>query len=196
VRNQLTKALRDQQLGLPVAAERQTTSAFLQKWLEGTAKPRLRARTDADYTVVVTKHLIPVIGNILLQKLGPEHVRDLLQQKGEAGLAPRRVRIIRAVLHTALAQAAAWGLTGRNVADLVKAPRAVRFLPTVLDQEQAKRLLKVAKANRIGALFSVALAVGLRLGEAFALAWSDVDSRRERSPFDGRFSDSTVSSVR
>src|SRR5262245_27832873 len=45
VRGQLTKALREQQLGLPVVVERQSTGEFLKKWLEGTAKPRLRPRT-------------------------------------------------------------------------------------------------------------------------------------------------------
>jgi integrase len=41
--------------------------------------------------------------------------------------------------------------------------------------EDAKTFLEEAKKNRIGALFSVALAVGVRLGEALALGWDDVD---------------------
>ena len=41
--------------------------------------------------------------------------------------------------------------------------------------EQAKVFLERAKKNRIGALFSVALAVGLRLGEALGPGWQDVD---------------------
>src|SRR5262249_53759227 len=35
--------------------------------------------------------------------------------------------------------------------------------------------LKVADSHRLGALFSVALACGLRLGEATGLRWEDVD---------------------
>ena len=45
VQRKLTKTLNDQQFGLPIAAERQAVAAFLTRWLEGTAKPRLRPRT-------------------------------------------------------------------------------------------------------------------------------------------------------
>jgi integrase len=44
-----------------------------------------------------------------------------------------------------------------------------------LDETQARKFLKAAKKERLGPVFSVALAVGLRLGEALGLRWSDVD---------------------
>ncbi len=44
-----------------------------------------------------------------------------------------------------------------------------------LDVTQATAFLKVASAHRLGALFGVALACGLRLGEATGLRWEDVD---------------------
>ena len=46
---------------------------------------------------------------------------------------------------------------------------------TVLEVEQAKAFLTIADAHRLGALFTVALACGLRLGEATGLQWADVD---------------------
>jgi len=78
VRKKLTKAMNDQQLGLPVAIECQTVAQFLARWLEGTARPRLRPRTFADYKEIVEGHLIPSIGKVPLQKLAPEHLRNLL----------------------------------------------------------------------------------------------------------------------
>jgi integrase len=41
--------------------------------------------------------------------------------------------------------------------------------------KDAKKFLDAAKKNRIGSLFSVALAVGLRLGEVLGLGWDDID---------------------
>ena len=41
--------------------------------------------------------------------------------------------------------------------------------------DQAKAFLTVAGTHRLGALFCVALACGLRLGEATGLRWEDVD---------------------
>lgn len=146
--------------------------------VEGTARPRLRARTYADYKVIVDKHLVPALGNLRLQKLGPENVQELFRVKTEEGLSARRIAVIRAVLHTALAQAFEWGAVGRNVADMVKAPRCTRYEAATLDVGQAKALLRTANRHRLGALFSVALAVGVRLGEALGLRWEDIDLKR------------------
>jgi integrase len=123
----------------------------------------------------VNKHLIPALGKVPLLKLRPEHVRELLRTKSEEGLSPRRVRTIRAVLHTVIDEAFKWGRLARNVVDLVKAPRASRYQAAVLDEKQAKALLKAANKHRLGAVFSVAVAIGLRLGEALGLRWEDVD---------------------
>jgi integrase len=138
-------------------------------------RTRLRPRTFADYKRIVNKHLIPAFGKVPLVKLGPEHVRELLRAKTDEGLSARRVRVIRAVLHTALDEAFKWGRIARNVVDLVMAPRASRYQAIVLNEKQAKAFLKAASKHRLGAMFCVALAVGLRLGEALGLRWEDVD---------------------
>lgn len=46
---------------------------------------------------------------------------------------------------------------------------------TPLDVNAAGKFLEVAGTHRLGALFSVALACGLRLGEAKGLRWEDID---------------------
>lgn len=178
VRKQLQKAQADVAQGLPVALERQTVAAFLESWLTGTAKPRLRPRTYADYKKIVDKHLVPVVGHLQVSKLGPQHLQELFAAKTAEGLSARRVRVIRAVFHTAMDQALRWGLIGRNVVDLVRAPRVKRFTATTLTPEQAREFLDVAADHRLGALFSVALAVGLRLGEALGLEWQDIDTTK------------------
>jgi len=45
----------------------------------------------------------------------------------------------------------------------------------VLNEKQAQAFLKAASKHRLGALFSVALAIGLRLGEALGVRWEDAD---------------------
>jgi len=46
--------------------------------------------------------------------------------KMAAGLSPRTVQYVRAVLRRALGQAVKWSLVSRNVATLVDPPRSVR----------------------------------------------------------------------
>jgi integrase len=57
----------------------------------------------------------------------------------------------------------------------VTVPKPQKKAMKAFTLEQATAFLKVAKPHRLGALFSVALACGLRLGEATGLRWEDVD---------------------
>ncbi|CCF84805.1 hypothetical protein NITHO_3980004 [Nitrolancea hollandica Lb] len=47
-----------------------------------------------------------------------------------------------------------------------------------LTPEQARQFLQVAKGDRLEALYSVAIALGLRQGEALGLRWEDVDMQQ------------------
>ena len=85
---------------------------------------------------------------------------------------------MRAVLRQALSLAETWGLVPRNVAKLAKVPRARRRSPNArryLSVAEAARLLAAARGERLEALYSVALTLGLRQGEALALRWGDAD---------------------
>jgi len=82
---------------------------------------------------------------------------------------------VRTLLRMALNQALKWGLVQRNVAALVDAPRAVRFEVQPIDQKQALAFLDALKGDRLEALFTVALSLGLRRGESLGLRWQDID---------------------
>lgn len=163
--------------GVPIVVDNQRVGEFLSSWLDTVAKPRLKPRTFADYSLVVEKHLAPALGRHKLRELAPQHVQAFIASKTET-LSPRRVVILRAVLRTALNHAMRCEYVSRNVATLVTLPRAARYRANVLDQAAARKFVKAARKHRIGALFTVALAAGLRLGEALGLSWDDVDLRR------------------
>ena len=63
----------------------------------------------------------------------------------------------------------------RNAAALANAPRALTREITPLNPAQARTLLHHCATHRLGPLFTIALSLGLRLGEALGLRWSDVD---------------------
>ena len=176
VQEALTRALRDHQVGLDVAPdEREPVATFLERWLREAARPSVRHSTYERYAGIVHQHLIPAVGSTRLTKLSPAHVQGLLNAKLAAGLSPRSVHHLRAVLRKALNQALRWGLVTRNVATLVDPPRVPRFELTPLDPDQARQLLEAIRGDRLEALYTVALAVGLRQGEALGLRWQDVD---------------------
>jgi integrase len=79
------------------------------------------------------------------------------------------------VLRTALSIAVRWDMVSRNVAKLVDRPRLERKPINPLTPDEARRFLAATKGHRLEALFSVALALGLRQGEALGLRWEDID---------------------
>lgn len=67
------------------------------------------------------------------------------------------------------------GRVARNVATLVDAPTARQEEVQPLTAAEARKLLQAAAELPNGARWSVALALGLRQGEALGLLWDDVD---------------------
>jgi integrase len=175
VQKQLTIALRSQQEGSPIASDRQTIGQYLEQWLEESHKATIRAKTYKSYDYIIHSHLIPGLGRVVLSRLTPQQLQAFMNAKLEEGLSPRTVQYCHAVLRAALEQAVRWGLIARNIARLVKPPRIKRSDVQPLDPEQARRLLLTVQGHRLEALFTVALAVGLREGEALGLRWQDVD---------------------
>src|SRR5687767_8124484 len=83
----------------------QTVGVFLEKWLEGVAKQRVRPSTFPSYAWITHQHLVPGVGRHRPDRLAPEHVAALPATKSAGGLSPRRVQYIRAVLRMGLATA-------------------------------------------------------------------------------------------
>ena len=176
--DKLRAALRDADAGLSLGTSQQTVRQFLSGWLEDVVKPSKAPKTVATYADIVRLHLAPGIGHHQLSRLTPQHVAALLKAKQDAGLSPRMVHHIRAVLRTALNQAIRWGLLARNAAALVEPPRQVRREVVPLTASEAREVLVAADGDRLSALFRLALMLGLRQGEVLGLAWKDVDFDR------------------
>jgi integrase len=175
VQDKLRAAQRDLDAGLDLGTAKQTVGAFLDRWLVDVAKPTVRPKTYASYAQLVRLHLKPALGHHQLAKLSPQHVQAMMNAKSAAGLSPRTVQYLRAILRRALGQALKWGLVSRNVATLVDPPRSQRQDVTPLSPLQARAFLTAAEGDRLEALYSVAIALGLRQGEALGLRWDDVD---------------------
>ncbi len=189
VGKKLAQALAKRQQGLPVHFERQTVGAFLNDWLENTVKQTVRPSTYASYRRIVTLYIKPRIGQVQLAKLTPAEVQALVNglQKPGVGtrkrkddkeapaLSARTAQYTRAILRRALGQALKWGMAPRNVATLVDSPRVERPAVEPLNPDEARRFLTAVRGDRLEALYTVAVALGLRQGEALGLRWPDID---------------------
>ncbi len=186
VARQLTAGLRDHDLGLNIAPERQTVEQFLAHWLKDCVAPTTRANTLVSYSATVRLHINPRVGRIPLAKLSPQHVQAMVNglvgspaapsgRRTPKGLSPRTAGYARTVLRIALNQALAWNLVHRNVAALASPPRVERKPVQPFSPDEARAFIAAVAGDRLEALYAAALALGLRLGEALGLRWEDID---------------------
>ena len=120
-------------------------------------------------------HLTPGLGKFPIARLTVGQVEAWFHRHQAAGATGRTIRYARAVLRIALNRARKVGLVVQNVAALAEPPKHRTREIQPLTPEQARTLLAATKGQRLGALVSVATALGLRLGEALGLRWEDVD---------------------
>jgi integrase len=151
-----------------------TVGSYLDEWF-ATNRDAWRPSTQRGYRDAIDRYLRPVFGALRLEKLAPAVIqRWLVQHKTTSG-ARRRITLAHAVLRSALSDAQRLQLVSINAATMVKVPKPPTRTIAPLDVDQAITFLDAAGKHRLGALFSVALACGLRLGEATGLKWDDVD---------------------
>ena len=161
----------------------QRVGAYLDAWLEAKAASGLRDTTLHTYRMHVERFLKPQLGHLRLRELHPTHVEGLLVAvarpvEGRKPLGPASVRRVHATLRSALASAKRKRLIPYNPAVDLDLPRVSR--PKVRPWQAAElgRFLDATTGDRLGPLFELMAATGLRRGEALGLRWEDVDLDR------------------
>jgi integrase len=161
--------------GVKPIASRGTVAQWLEEWLATSVRLRLRPRTVDSYQTTVARYIDPAIGRIPLAKLEPADVSKMLAGLTARGLSPTTAGYARTVLRTALARAVKTGRVARNVATLVDPPTKRRSNLTPLSVAEVGTFLESVSSDRLAALYTAAIGLGLRQGELLGLRWSDVD---------------------
>jgi len=166
--------LRDQG-NIRTAGRAWTVKQWLTHWVENIAAPSVRGNTADGYRFAVYKHLIPGVGSHRIDRLEPEHLEKLYARMMESGKAAGTAHQTHRTVRTALNEAVRRNHITRNPATLAKAPRLDEEEIEPLTVEEVHRLLDAATQRRNSARWALALALGLRQGEALGLKWGDVD---------------------
>ena len=161
--------------------ENWTVEAWLNHWLENVSRPFVKRSTYEGYWAAVRIHLVPGLGRHRLRSLRPEHLERLyvrmltIQTNRGTMMSPGRVHQVHRTIRTALNEAVRRGYITQNPAKLAKTPTVPDHEVEPYSVAEVQRLLAAAKGERNGTRWVVALALGLRQGEALGLQWPDLD---------------------
>lgn len=154
-----------------VVGSNASLGGFLAVWLDD-IRPTVAPATFKQHSSIVTLHLVPALGKVKLSDLTVADVRRYLHR---SKLHPQTVSHHRATLRRALADAVREGLVMRNVAALAQPPSVPDRERAYLTVAEVRALLAATKGDRLHALWAVGATCGLRLAEALALTWDDID---------------------
>jgi len=120
-------------------------------------------------------HLLPTLGQMRLSQLRPEHLKTLYVTLSQHGRSTHTIRAVHRVVRSALNEAVRRRRLISNPALIARPPRLIETEVDPLTVDECRRVLAAASTVRNGVRWSLALALGLRQGEALGLIWSDID---------------------
>ena len=165
---------------------RLTLAAYSNEWLssyQGRTSRGIRVETLADYRHELGLYALPLLGGMRLGEIEPRHVKELAALVSDGGRRkPRTVKLAIAPLRALLATAVEDGLIRSNPAAGVRVAQPDTLEEDLnhvvqeraLTPEQLARLIaEIPESHRSFVIFVAQ--TGLRIGEAIAVQWRDVD---------------------
>jgi integrase len=152
-----------------------------ERWLDTYVKVHLKPGTWQKYANDFRLHLKPAFGQKRLDTITRQDIRDLIAAKREAGLAWNSVRNLICPLREMLNHAVEDGVLAASPAHrlgkLNKKPAERNHDINPLTREELRLYLEtIRQYSPLHYPFFLTLArTGLRLGEALALRWEDID---------------------
>jgi integrase len=147
---------------------------YLERWLAETADTRTGS-TQYSWSIIVRTRVIPRIGAVPLGHLTALELHAFYRDLGKT-YAPTTVSTTRAVLSGALKCAVRWRLLPHNPHEGVRLPKAPPATERpIWAADEVRRFLDATNDTRWGALWRLLYDSAMRIGEALALTWADID---------------------
>lgn len=124
------------------------------------------------------RQVVPYLGSLKIADIEPIHISQWFNRMSADKVSADRQRKAATALGTAMKAAVRLKLIAQNPVSDVPRPRVEKPEVEILTAEQAQQLINGSYLDHFHALYIVSLTTGCRPGEAFALAWSDIDFDR------------------
>lgn len=132
--------------------------------------------TRRTYRAWARRRITPYFASTTLRELTRADVTAWHGTLLAAGISPTTVACAHTLLSGAMRVAVMDGFVPRNVVALARPPRRAEPETPYLDADELRRWLGAADTDETdGALFRLLATTGLRISEALALRWTDID---------------------
>ncbi len=182
VADKLTIALTARRKGVLVTSGRTSFADWLEQWLSDYVENYVAQTTFERYRGIVRTYIVPELGRKTLEQLSAPHIQRYYSHLNERGMAAATISLHHSVLYHSLEDARRTGLVGRNVGEDVKKPpeRERDATHRAFTPEQRVKLELAIRGHEHEFLWLVLLLTGMRIGEAVALTWDDLDLPQAR----------------
>lgn len=168
-------------LAAPVKVNAESTVTVEEAWHRFRARASLFLRPGSleTYAGSMVKHVLPSVGDLPVGELDSRRVRQLVDGLLMAGVGPSTTRNAISALRSTLAPLVSDGVLAMNPASIQKGwlPKS-NYKPKSLTRGQLREFLDAARGEPGEQLIRFLAWTGVRLGEALALRWSEVDLER------------------
>lgn len=166
-----------------------TFTAFTNGWLK-LKKPQLKPKTYMDYQLLIKNTLRPAFGSMKIEDISANLIDQFLSSKLDLGLAPSSISKYKATLHNIMEYAYRKGILAKNPVNQCEPIKKGSTKRSYIPNDDLKKIINSAKnitevtiakgrlSGQSAALYPVLLLLlhtGMRIGEVFALRWSNID---------------------
>ena len=165
---------RDRQNAVPRSPV--TLEDWLERWMHQIVIPNRAETTVYGYRKIIDNHIVPMLGDIPLQRLAPSDLQDyyaslMMEKELTANTVRRHHDLLSAALHSAVRQ----DLLLHSPTDRVEPPHVIPHEARFYNSEDLKRLYGLLKGHPLELAAHLAASLGLRREEMCGLHWGSVD---------------------
>ena len=163
-----------------------TLKEWLEYWLDNCIKPVAKPSTFEHYADNCRKHVIPIIGDLLLSEITPSILQKFFNERSEHGnlrnggaLSAKSIKNMRVILDVAFKKAVEIELIPANPVPLtaIKHVRSKRVVSLTDEEQETLEQFLFESDNLYSRAEIAALFTGARRGEICAIRWRNYDKK-------------------